>query len=565
MIIRLKSILVGLFVAVGMLYSQHNSAGYGLMLPNNVAIWTLVSLFLTLSLYRVLQQRKVFYSPLLVVFSVFLLVTYSLSLINTQAEKVHQILYMLAFSGVALFSFAVVQWQIKHTSFLKVLFVICLVGIFHALVSIVQVYDVYKAWYALIGYPPLGLGRGVPVGIVQQVNMNASILASVAVISLYLISHASVKKYPLIMRFVIVVAGFIAVFALGLTGSRAGWFGLVFGLILVVLARYRTMIKLKSEVLVWFMVVAVALILLEILPESSAITNKVSDIVEGRDIRLALYAISFSLIVDLPFWGYGLLEYKDTLKAFLQVNGIPPGFEHYKQVFSTFRHPHNEFIYWTIQGGWIVIIGLLVCAWFLLKSIGRQSKRHFFAVLGLAAPMLLQSQVSLPFSISILHLLLPIFFLFYAVKSQRRSISLSFNNPGVVLFKIAVLAFVPIFLILSYVTFKSVDEVYQYNQRLYTFEGYKKSQDYLPYATFHPSFSVELESYFNKRVAKDLRDKAEVELQNFLYWAENKSIEDRSLATIQNQLIVYQALGMENKAQQTLLEAQKLFPHFKEE
>lgn len=554
-----------IFIVIGALYTQHNSAGYGVMLPNNASLWTLASLFIVYSMYRMVEKRTFYYSPFLVIVVLFCMAIFGLSIINSGSAVEHQILYLLAFTGLILFSVSIVQWQIKQTIFIKLLLLFCLIGVFHALVSIIQVYDGLKVWYSLLGYAPLGMGRGVPIGIIQQVNMNASLLATVAVASLYLISHKSVKKLPLQWRFLVVVVAFMSVYALALTGSRAGWLGFVLGAVLIVIARYKAMIKLRAEIIVWLLVVGLVFIVLNFQHSGSPMSEKVVGLVEGKDVRLALYGVTVSLIAESPLFGYGLLGYKEALQSFLQLNGVPSGFEHYSDVFKKFKHPHNELLFWVVQGGWLVFVGFIVVCLVFLKAATKQTGRHFFAVMGIAMQMLLQSQVSLPFAISILHLLLLVFLLLYAVKSHKKAVTFSLSKGAVLFIRLGLLLATVVIVFLSFVTLKSSAEVFEYNQRLYSIEGYEKSKNYLQYASRHPSFSIELEAYFNKAVHRDIRDNQHVELQNFLYWAENINIEKRSLRTLQNQILVYEKLGMDEQANRLLNSVRQIFPELIDE
>ncbi|MGR5542485.1 O-antigen ligase family protein, partial [Vibrio campbellii] len=80
-----------------------------------------------------------------------------------------------------------------------------------------------------------------------------------------------------------------------------------------------------------------------------------------------------------------------------QINdNYPPGL-------PAMDHPHNETLYWGVEGGIIPLVGLLLTAILTFTRVAQAKKGTRLALLALFVPILLHSQLEYPFYHSAIH------------------------------------------------------------------------------------------------------------------------------------------------------------------
>ncbi|CAI0940771.1 PglL family O-oligosaccharyltransferase [Serratia quinivorans] len=130
----------------------------------------------------------------------------------------------------------------------------------------------------------------------------------------------------------------------------------------------------------------------------------------SNQARLAMLQDTLKMIAAHPFsgWGYGSFEY--AFQHF-RIEQVPP-----TQVLEIARHPHNEVLFWWVEGGLVALMGmgLLILGGgrLLLQAIGHD-RRAFAAGDGNAGeptalclallPVLVHTQLEYPFYLSAMH------------------------------------------------------------------------------------------------------------------------------------------------------------------
>ena len=66
-------------------------------------------------------------------------------------------------------------------------------------------------------------------------------------------------------------------------------------------------------------------------------------------------------------------------------------------------HPHNEFLFWTVEGGIIPLIGMLIIFFAFIIMIWKAKKNKGWLIAGTTVPILIHTQLELPFYISLVH------------------------------------------------------------------------------------------------------------------------------------------------------------------
>ncbi len=166
-------------------------------------------------------------------------------------------------------------------------------------------------------------------------------------------------------------------------------------------------------------------------PESAGGVRYISHEMSNQ-ARLAMLQDTLKMIAAHPLsgWGYGSFEY--AFQHF-RIEQLPP-----TQVLEIARHPHNEILYWWVEGGLVSLLGIGVLivggGRLFLQAIGhdRQAFSHGVGNAGEATalclallPMLVHSQLEYPFYLSAMHWM--VFLLLLAMADR-----LSCRNVGVV-------------------------------------------------------------------------------------------------------------------------------------
>ncbi|CAI1980594.1 PglL family O-oligosaccharyltransferase [Serratia proteamaculans] len=144
-------------------------------------------------------------------------------------------------------------------------------------------------------------------------------------------------------------------------------------------------------------------------PESAGGVRYISHEMSNQ-ARLAMLQDTLKMIAAHPLsgWGYGSFEY--AFQHF-RIEQVPP-----TQVLEIARHPHNEILYWWVEGGLVALLGislLILGGGRLLLQAIRHDRRAFSggavnageaSALCLALlPMLVHTQLEYPFYLSAMH------------------------------------------------------------------------------------------------------------------------------------------------------------------
>ena len=220
---------------------------------------------------------------------------------------------------------------------------------------------------------------------------------------------------------------------------------------------------------------------------------------------------------------------------------------------SNMDHPHNELLFWTVEGGILPLVGLLIMAGGFLNMIWRVKQKKAWAILGILLPILIHTQLELPFYISLVHWIIFIFII-YLIDSE-------FGNH----FETKV-SFSSIFRFLSFVipvvvtvymgtTLKTASVITQFERT-----GYKDPS--LLVSIVNPySWQKKYETLImklNLNIAK--KTKNTEKLNDYIEWAERYVDHSPYLFIYYDLATAYEALGDGEKAWEVYRYAQYLYP-----
>ncbi|MGM0926550.1 MAG: Wzy polymerase domain-containing protein [Pseudomonadota bacterium] len=250
-----------------------------------------------------------------------------------------------------------------------------------------------------LGYP---VESGRPYGVFQQVNVMASFLATGLVISAWLFAEARNN----VERGITLLAPLFIPFLLLTIASRSGFLGTLIAVPLVMGYLWhqdRARFKQWSGALLAGIVIAATLFLLTS-ESGGAVARKLE---QGGGERIPVYLHSLKMILEEPLtgWGYGRFQH-DFLHSFADWRAALP--QNQSEIVDpiitqTYAHPHNELLYWGIEGGLLPLLALIgFGSWVLWRLLPLNSKAkgpngEKLLLTALLLPLIIHSMLELPF------------------------------------------------------------------------------------------------------------------------------------------------------------------------
>ncbi|MFM1712024.1 PglL family O-oligosaccharyltransferase [Aeromonas salmonicida] len=370
-----------LYWLLAMHFFMHNPGGAGLYLPFNAWGWIFASLVIGLGLWQVTLQQRLIFSSLqtwLWLGGFLLLLPMAYPGFELKDYAIPRLLGL--FAGL-LFLFCLYQWQLACQARDKLLYLLLGAVAIEALLGLVQYYLLTPGNW--LGYDTRA---NRPYGIFQQPNVMATFMATGLSLAIWLELRGNANVWLRGLCYGVILAASVLLVVLQ---SRVGQLGGVVAFILLVpqLHRQRLLVRMLGLVLLG---IAVGL----------ASQYWVSGVNRGMSVYLSGGARSdiwpFSVLLLLQNWllgvGYGGFEatFFHAYTAALQVD------PNVGMAIYNLDHPHNEFLYWAVEGGLAPMIGMALMGGALLWRLARAGWVKGAALLALVTPILLHTQTEYP-------------------------------------------------------------------------------------------------------------------------------------------------------------------------
>ncbi|MGS3180892.1 Wzy polymerase domain-containing protein [Aeromonas dhakensis] len=360
---------------------MHNPGGAGLYLPFNAWGWIFASLVIGLGLWRVTLQQRLVFSSLqgwLWLGGLLLLLPMAYPGFELKDYAIPRLLGL--FAGL-LFLFCLYQWQLARASRDRLLYLLLGAVAIEALLGLVQYYLLVPGNW--IGYDT---HANRPYGIFQQPNVMASFMATGLVLASWLELRGNPHVWLRGLRYGVILATSLLLVVLQ---SRVGQLGGLLALLLLVpeLRRHRLLVQVLGLV-----ALGVGL--------GIASQYGISGVKRGLEayqsggMRSIYWPYAAKLIAQSPWvgWGYGSFE-TTFLHHYMADKALNPAMV---QIEYNLDHPHNEFLYWAVEGGIAPMLGMLLMGVVLLWRASRAGWRKGTALLALVTPILLHTQTEYP-------------------------------------------------------------------------------------------------------------------------------------------------------------------------
>jgi len=415
-------------------YFHPNIGGTGLRIPNNITMWLVASLLGFYSIYKVVID-KVLYLPqhfiLILLFPILAFFSGVISGVEIASQWVFRLLFIW---GGALFFLSLFQYKLKQGQLDRLLFIILISALLHALVGISQIIFLKS----LPTWLPINV-NGVPTGLFQQINNQASFQVTGIIIGLWLASRPLIRKGPNWRFIFLLLTLFCSVFVVSYSGSRVGTLGFILALPLLLLSRWQW---LRRDIKRGYLILAVIVISItsaSIMESNRGLTSaldKATAMNSGfsGSARLGIYDIALDVIKEKPLFGHGIGSFVRVWQL-----GKPAFYaEHPDAALPNQRvaHPHNEVIFWLVEGGVVAVLGLLSVLIAILLTLKNLPLSRRYAYLALLIPITLHSQVELPFYISANHWFIFLILLFLVMQPYHHRYHVRLSDAATKLMKV---------------------------------------------------------------------------------------------------------------------------------
>ena len=514
------------YLLFGMHISIKHVGGYGLYLPFNIIGWMFISLLIGLGLYQISKVAKLFYSNLYI----YCLIGSALMLIPFfYSNNVHAdlaVMRILGLGGGLLLYLSLQQFEFTKEEKNRFLYVI---------LGSVIIQILLRSFFLF----------NTEFGAMAQKNVFATFLATGTVIALFLLLIDKDGTNNILKQILIFYIPLLACIHIYYMQSRTGYLSIILGVITIIFFVGR----INKNLLIWLGLLFMGLIVGS-LTKGDTIARKVKQY--SGNTRMTTYQLTYEMIKENPIFGVG---YGNFLSAFrlhyAKRKKEDPSIETIGN--NNMDHPHNEILFWTVEGGIIPLIGLLVIAGGLLMIVWRTKQKSSWSMLGLVFPILIHTQLELPFYISLIHWVLFIFII-YMIDSDL-SKQFEINVEFLSIFRVVSLAIPIIILIYMATTLQTASVITQFERT-----GYKEPSLLVSIGNPH-AWQKKYETLImklNLNIAKQTKNIKK--LNHYIDWA-NRYIEHSPYLFIYYDLATaYEAIGNGEKAWEIYRYAQYLYP-----
>ncbi len=380
--------LTRIMMAIGMLYwllgmhfFMHNPGGAGLYLPFNAWGWLCASFAIGLGLWQVTLRQRLVFSSLQAGLWVGALLLLLPVLYPGFVFKDYAIPRLLGLFAGLLFLFGLYQWGFNRPKRERLLYLILIAIAMEAVLGLVQFYLLTPGNW--IGYDTK-INR--PYGIFQQPNVMATFMATGLALAIWLELRREGGRLLMALRYGVILSTALLLVVLQ---SRVGQLGGLLALLLLMPQLHRHRLLWRVLALVIF---AVALGLLSQYWMAGA--KRGLEIYQSGGYRPIYWIYCAKLIAEAPWsgWGYGSFE-SVFLHHYMADKALNPSMV---QIEYNLDHPHNEFLYWAVEGGIAPMVGMVIMGGALLWRLAGVRWVNAMGLLALVTPILLHTQTEYP-------------------------------------------------------------------------------------------------------------------------------------------------------------------------
>jgi len=407
--------------------------GGGLEKANNITVWIVVLIITFFTFFLVLNRKEITIPKHFILISGFPVFVLLSGFIAGTDQPIKWMFKLLFIWGGLVFFLSLFQYNLKQGRKDNILFIIVISALLHSVVAVMQIWlkNDMPIWL-----PPALDGQ--PRGLFNQINNHAVYQATAVMITLYLITRPAFlhggKKNKLLLLLTVALASFI----ITMSGSRIGILTLTLGLLMNTLALWTRFRLDKKMFLAVMSAIAIAGSIGFSMSQGKLI-EKTLAINSGYSgaARIGIYKISVDLIAKKPFRGHGIGSFtrvwQNEKENFYTVH---PGA---KLPSGCVNHPHNEILLWLVEGGIVAGVGFILMLVAIVVGLKQAGWRRGTAYAAMLLPIMLHTQVELPFTLSaIMWFLFLTMLALFTPSFYRNKINIVLTQSATILSKIVV-------------------------------------------------------------------------------------------------------------------------------
>lgn len=409
---KLFFILITLQFVIAPFYYQPNFGGEGLYLPYNSSVWIVAVWIIASSTYLISYNKTIVLPKYWLGLALLPLCTISTGFLIETINPTEWFVRISVITGGFLFLIGLFQFGLKPKDIDQSLYILLAMGMISASYGLFQLHST-QAIFSFIPFSP----SRTPIGIFQQINLQASMMATLLVLVYYLISRPSIQCMSRFIALVLCLTAFTACYIIAASGSRIGLLGCTFGLFVLLLGRWPLFLKRKKLLAIVLLCSAAGFSLqMSGLYTTASKFDRALGGVE-TDIRWKVYRISWDLFTEAPITGHGLGSFSKVFQEqrgdYQSNNTLNLGNA------PRFSHPHNELFIWLVEGGIVSIIGILAASFVTFIQLSKLGWQRGSGYAALLIPIVFHTQVELPFYISNTHWFILLFLLYITHQHKK--------------------------------------------------------------------------------------------------------------------------------------------------
>ncbi|WP_188747002.1 PglL family O-oligosaccharyltransferase [Marinobacterium zhoushanense] len=528
------------------------------MLPYNASIWAASLITMTGGLFAMLKHETFVYPRhfgLLMLFPAGLVLGGFLTGIERPAEWLIRLGVIL---GGMLFWFSLFQYRLTRRQVDTAIYLVLASIMIQGLIGLSQILpnNPFK------GLMPWVSGK-VPAGIYQQANLHASMMATGIALALYQATTPAFLRMRWPFKALVLMTLLLASANIVTIGSRVGYLGLVIALTLLILSRGRLLFrrKLTTALLVAAIAGGAAIGLnasdtgtIKTLAKIERLTA--NEGVSG-DARPHIYRLAWHTFLQSPLIGHGIGSFQHVFQenrpAYYQQ--VP----NYKLDDKRFSHPHNELLFWMIEGGILALLSIAAAAVAVVWQLIQMGWQRGAAMAALLAPIALHTQVELPFYISSIHWIILLILLFLCFQSGKQVRRIQLSRPAQNGVRVTALFATPLLIIFLAHALLATSGLVQYMRS-------KGTQPKHLAPAMNDFYFREMGEYFWMRALlyREMHQKVTDHTQEFIDWAHHYTQQTPDKLVYTDIARAYLHLGEQQQAIETLAHVRAIYPDDKQ-
>ncbi|MCG3745060.1 ligase [Vibrio cincinnatiensis] len=539
---------VGCAYLVAMHFFMPNPGGSGLALSFNPTTWIAVSIAIAIGLYQLATYQVIRYSKLTLILLLCCIIL-SLPIFYTNAYWQGSLGRLTGLWAGLVFFVVLQQFHFSNKHKQRLLWYIILACLIQSLWGLFQ-------YFCLSSGNPFGYDTitNRPYGIFQQPNVMASFLATGLILSGYLLARQP-KKYNKHLREVglLYLTPLLTLPLLMVLASRTGWLGTLIGVILLLPYLYR--FSPRQRFINWIIASLAGVLLGFIAMYSQSTGERIAQKLGFESARQHTFLQTLDMLIEKTFTGYGYGNFETQYILYTaRQHQLNPN---YPAGLAAMDHPHNELLFWGVEGGLLPLVGIVLAAGFVLIRLRSAKKGTRRAMLALLVPITLHSQLEYPFYHSAIHWISFIILLFWIEQRVARYHFIPFSQISKSLLRVTSL-------MLPIATSLYMVSALHSNYILTQFEkSYPKDPSILQKVTNPVVWKDRLDwAIYSTYLNLGLHQQQEKYIQPYIDWSQQAIRHKPRPMFYHNLILAYQGVGDYSRAEQIRFEAEFLFPEY---